>query len=53
MSDDIEDKDKNKVGRPKSEYPTKTIRVPEVLIPAIENLVEVFKSVRKDKEIDK
>lgn len=48
-----DDKEDKKVGRPKSDFPTKTIRVPEILIPAIENLVDVFKSVRKDKENDK
>ena len=46
MSDSEEDK--KGVGRPKSEYPTKPIRVPEVLIPTIENLVEAFKSIKKE-----
>jgi len=43
-----ENEDKNKVGRPKNDYPTKPIRVPEVLIPTIENLVEAFKSIKKE-----
>lgn len=46
MNDDIEDK--KSVGRPKSDYPTKPIRVPEVLIPVVESLVEAFKSVKKE-----
>ena len=48
MSDESNEEDKNKVGRPKSDFPTKTIRVPEVLIPTIENLVEAFKSIKKE-----
>jgi hypothetical protein len=40
--------EEKKVGRPKSDLPTKTIRVPEVLIPMIENLVEAFKTIKKE-----
>ncbi len=45
MSDE---EDKKSVGRPKNDYPTKPIRVPEVLIPTIEHLVEAFKSIKKE-----
>jgi hypothetical protein len=50
-----EDKTDYKVkGRPKSSLPTKTIRVPEVLIPAVEKMVEAFKqTVSKEKEVKK
>jgi hypothetical protein len=52
MSNDLDDKDKEekkKVGRPKAEHPTKTIRVPEVLIPVVENLVESFRKTQEKK----
>jgi hypothetical protein len=47
-----EDKTDYKVkGRPKSDFPTKAIRVPEVLVPAVEQMVEAFKkTVSKEKK---
>lgn len=36
------DKSKNKGGRPREE-PTKQVRVPVALIPAIENMVKAYK----------
>lgn len=45
---------KVKTGRPKSEFPTKAIRVPEVLVPMVEELVEAFKTtVSNSKEKEK
>jgi hypothetical protein len=37
-----------KTGRPKSDFPTKAIRVPVVLIPVIEQMIEAFKKTVYD-----